>query len=224
MRYKQLVKPNVHIPAPPGWCLTYVQNTFNAPWAGATATDGWEMTKYKHEGTPPKGISVPVWFAMKGEPAGHVVTWMEDGSIWSASDNDPQADYHPNLQHLLDFYGGRLTLRGWSEDIGGLRIVRKEDDMISIGGLNRIYRLRLGRAPDASAKKTYVGKMTEDAVDSSVMKSKEYKDLVAAAKKGKVNITRFAPEDIRTVTPELVPEKLNAGYEEVKETLYRRKK
>lgn len=107
-------------------------------------------------------------------------------------------------------------------------IMKGGEDMISIGGLNRIYRLRLGRAPDASAKKTYVGKMTEDAVDSSVMKSKEYKDLVAAAKKGKVNITRFAPEDIRNVTPELVPEKVakpgSAEYVEVKETLYRRKK
>lgn len=114
-------------------------------------------------------------------------------------------------------YVGRLNPAKFMEQKG-------DDDMISIGGLNRIYRLRLGRAPDASARKTYLGKMTEDAVDKSVMNSKEYKDLVAAAKKGKVNITRFAPEDIRTVTPELVPEKLNAGYEEVKEALYRRKK
>lgn len=215
--YKQLVKPNVHIPAQPGWCLTYVQETFKAPWAGSTATDGWNRAEYKHVGqTPPKGVSVPVWFAMRGEPAGHVVTWMEDGSIWSASDNDPQADYHPNLQHLLDFYGGRLTLRGWSEDIGGLRIVRKEDDMTTQEAHDvgvAVYRAVYGREPENSTVAKNMGWSLADKNGNLTPKS------VIAGLQGQRKAKEWKERQTRAKS-----KPGSAGYEEVKETLYRRKK
>lgn len=127
MSWQQLVTPDTTVVAPPGWCLQAVQRSFRAGYSGPSATWAWEHAKGRHDGLPPAGISVPVFFAMKGEPAGHVVTWMPDGSLYSASDSDPQFDYHPNLQNLLDFYGGRLTLRGWSEYLGGTQIVKEEE-------------------------------------------------------------------------------------------------
>jgi hypothetical protein len=96
----------------------------------------------------------------------------------------------------------------------------EQQEMITTGGLNAIFRLRLGREPDASAKKVYLGKMTFDQVDAAVQKSKEYKELVTQAKLGKINIARFAPRDIRVSLPELTPDKLKPGAVELEPGIY----
>lgn len=96
----------------------------------------------------------------------------------------------------------------------------EQQEMITTGGLNAIFRLRLGREPDASAKKVYLGKMTFDQVDAAVQKSKEYKELVTQAKLGKINIARFAPRDIRVSLPELTPDKLKSGALELEPGVY----
>lgn len=130
MSFIQIINPNVGIPCIPGWCLQYVQNAYGTPWAGATATDGWNRAQFKHaDGNFPNDVAVPVWFAMSGEPAGHVVIRMADGSYYSTSHPTNRTAYHhPNLNHLLSYYGGRLSLRGWSEDLNGTRVI-KEGEM-----------------------------------------------------------------------------------------------
>jgi hypothetical protein len=132
MSWQQIVQPDASQAAQPGWCLNHVQRVYAAPWSGSTATDGWNRAQFKHPNeTPPAGVSAPVWFAMKGEPAGHVVAWLSDGSILSASSGNQNAVvHHPNLQHLSSYYGGRLTLRGWSEDIGGRRITEEKEEVV----------------------------------------------------------------------------------------------
>jgi hypothetical protein len=128
MSWKQLHKPNTGIPVTPGWCLTYVQDAFGAPWSGATATQGWQLAKKKHkDGKYPKGVAVPVWFSMAGVPAGHVVIRMADGSVYSTSSpTSTRATHHSSMTALKSYYGGRLTLRGWSEDLNGYRVVKEE--------------------------------------------------------------------------------------------------
>lgn len=131
MSWQQVKTPNIGVPCRPGWCLQYVQNAFDALWAGLTATDGWNQAQFKHADDKfPDGVAVPVWFAMKGEPAGHVAVRMADGSYYSTSHpTNKTAYHHPNLQHLLTYYGGRLTLRGWSEDLNGMRVIAKGENM-----------------------------------------------------------------------------------------------
>lgn len=126
MAYKQVKTPTPNIPCKPGWCLAYVQTAFHAKWAGATATDGWVRARYKHSDSNFPKADVPVWFAMKGVPAGHVVIRIADGSIYSTSSptsNKPV--HHKDMAALLKYYGGKLTLRGWSEDLNGERVVKK---------------------------------------------------------------------------------------------------
>lgn len=58
----------------------------------------------------------------------------------------------------------------------------KGETMVDSHQLNVIFRLRLGRSPDASAKKTYIGKPF-NTVDASVRASKEYKERVERIKR-----------------------------------------
>lgn len=125
MPYTQVKRPNTTVPAPPGWCLKYVQDAFGTRWAGPTASAAWTLAKHRHANSKfPASVFVPVFFHMQNVPEGHVAIRTPSGHYWSASDHDNAPDYHPTLKHLLDFYGGRLTLRGWSEDLNGDRVVK----------------------------------------------------------------------------------------------------
>jgi len=139
--YTQLLFPNTEILCTPGWCLTYVQDAFGTPWAGSSATDAWTRAQKRHVAElPPAGIIAPVYFSMDGEPNGHIVIQMADGSIYSTS--HPSANvafHHPNIQHLYDYYGGRLHLRGWSEDLNGTLIVKKEGKKMTEDGVRYGY-------------------------------------------------------------------------------------
>lgn len=132
--WKQAVSVTPNISCEPGWCLNYTQRAFNVGWTGSTATDGWDRAKFKHTGTDfPSDVAVPVWFAMKDEPAGHVVVRMGDGTIYSTSHPTNKTPYHhPSLKHLMEYYGGRLTLRGWSEDMNGTKVITKGEDMADV--------------------------------------------------------------------------------------------
>lgn len=124
--YKQLRKPNVKIKTIGiGWCLWWVQEAFSASHLYPTAIAEWEKNTYNHTGTPPKGLWVPVFFRMRGVPAGHVAIWAPDGSIYSTSSPYSLVPvHHKNLADLNRYYGGKLTYLGWSEDIGGVRVVQ----------------------------------------------------------------------------------------------------
>lgn len=137
MSYVQVITPSVNIPCTPGYCLAYVQSAYGAPWAGSTATDAWNRAQKKHvDSNFPNGVAVPVYFAMSGVDAGHIVIRMGDGSIYSTSSaTSTTPTHHANLAALLSYYGGMLTLRGWSEDLNGTVVIKEGGNMPSYTGL-----------------------------------------------------------------------------------------
>lgn len=49
-----------------GDCLIYVRESFGIASNGTpTAAAGWANAAYKHSGTPPSNIAVPIWFSWK---------------------------------------------------------------------------------------------------------------------------------------------------------------
>lgn len=134
MAYKQLRDANWRIQYEGGWCLNAVQRAFNTPWSGSSAMDAWHnRTSFKHQGEPPMGITVPVFFdGMNGVPAGHVAVRLDDGMVASSTLDGvhPQMFIHPNIQHLIDTYRRAgypdFHLVGWTEDLGGVRLVQEE--------------------------------------------------------------------------------------------------
>lgn len=200
MAYKQLKKPRTDIQARPGWCAEAVQLSFNVPWIGSSAADAWSRAKYKHKNSSfPNDVAVPVYFTMKGEPAGHIVVRMANGSVWSASDEDYAFDYHPNMKHLLDFYGGRLTILGWSEDLNGTRVIEKEDDMITKIIANCLRRFYTGKECTADELKRWVGKKTPDQVRNEILTFPSYKNDLASAAAGTLNPVDHLPGGLRKV-------------------------
>lgn len=80
-----------------------------------------------------------------------------------------------------------------------IRNIGKEDkEVVTQNGINVIYRFRLGRNAEPGALKNYKG-MTFDQADAAVMKSPEYKQLVANAKARKIDPAQFTPADVRNI-------------------------
>ncbi len=122
---KQLKKPNVSVKTKAiGWCLWWAQEAYKVPHLYPSATAQWKEARIKHTGKPPKGVFVPVFFSMKGVPAGHVAISAPDGSIYSTSSPHSLTPvHHKDMADLLRYYGGKLTYLGWSEDLGGVKVV-----------------------------------------------------------------------------------------------------
>lgn len=143
---KQAIVPNPHIPCKPGWCLAYVNEAFGVPKKYGSATAAWYGSATKHTGRDfPPGCWVPVWYALAGEPNGHVVLLTPDGSCYSTSDPSTTPHHHPSLSHLEAYYawyGSPLTYRGWTEDVEDTAVLASgitlqgtttplEDDMLT---------------------------------------------------------------------------------------------
>lgn len=189
MAFQQLISPNTGVKCVPGWCLTYVQNAFGVGWAGYTATDGWGRALFKHADDKFPNVAVPVWFAMKGEPAGHVAIRMADGSYYSTSHpTNTTAYHHPNLQDLLNYYGGRLTLRGWSEDLNSVRlIINNEERIMTPEEVDLLWQVAFNQQADADTVKTFAGQpvkaVLQHALKFNLPQRTEYSEFrnVAAA-------------------------------------------
>lgn len=129
----QLKTPNPAIPCKPGWCLQYVRETFDIKQGVyPTATSGWENAEHKHKDQDFPDAWVPLWFAMEGVPAGHVVLRSPGGKIWSTTNAGQYTPrQHPSLDDLMGVYeraGLSLTYRGWTEDIEAVRIWEEDMD------------------------------------------------------------------------------------------------
>lgn len=200
MTYEQLIAPNTGIPCRPGWCLAYVQQAFGAGWAGSTATDGWNRAKYRHtDQNFPNGVASILWFGLADEPAGHVVIRMGDGSIYSTSHPTRLTAYHhPNLQHLLDYYGGRLSYRGWSEDLNGTRVIKPKEDEVkpTEAQVVDLFNQHLAKNPDKNQVRHYT------AQDIRVLQS----DVLNASRPSKAEVEKaFATYLPGTSDPNRVP-------------------
>ena len=115
----QLIIPNPTIPCTPGMCLVYVQDAFSIAPKYPTALASWEASAYRHMDSDfPQDAWVPLWFSVRDNAGGHVVIRQPDGSVWSASDPDATVPvHHASLRELVDYYSGRLTYLGWTEDV-----------------------------------------------------------------------------------------------------------
>lgn len=126
--YNQIRVPNWNIACAPGWCLQYVRQAFGLPARHPTATAAWDASTSKHRDQRfPGGVWLPLWFAVRGVPAGHVVLRAPNGNIYSTTHPVRLTPtFHPNLAHLMKTYadaGLPLTYLGWTEDVAGYSVV-----------------------------------------------------------------------------------------------------
>jgi hypothetical protein len=157
MVFTQLVTPNPNIWCRPGWCLEYVRSAFGLPIVEPSATKGWENADYKHHDTDFPDAWVPLWFSIDEIPEGHVALRSPDGRIYSTSTNANSPYVHPNLDHLIWFYGPRvepeyqLHLRylGWTEDISNVRVV--ENTTINVESVDD-----MGLTPEQAQQLAYI--------------------------------------------------------------------
>lgn len=124
---RQLITPTPDIPCTAGWCLQYVRQAYGLPARYGSATEAWDNSTSQHTGRDfPPGLWTPVWYAVAGEPLGHVVLLAPDGSVYSTSDLTTTPHHHPDLTDLENYYayyGMALTYRGWTEDVAGYPVL-----------------------------------------------------------------------------------------------------
>jgi|GEM_PF-7115775 len=126
MAYKTLRIPNVKIKSIDiAMCLWWVQEAYRAKHIYAAAIGEWKANTYNHAGIPPGRIWAPGFATIKGVPAGHAFIFAPDKSVYSTSSpRTLYAIHHSSFAAMNAYYGGRLKLLGWSEDIGGIRVVQ----------------------------------------------------------------------------------------------------
>lgn len=127
----QLVQPNLNVKGTLGYCLVYVRDVFSAPWAGADAWTSWNHhTQFRHTDALPSGVYVPIWFDgyWNGERYGHTAVY-KDGKVWSSPYKAGQSfAVLSSIAEVERIY--KMKYVGWSEDIGGKRVViNKGEDM-----------------------------------------------------------------------------------------------
>lgn len=74
---------------------------------------------------------------------------------------------------------------------------KQGEDMVTQRGLDVIYRLRLGRAPNQKEVSDNLGKTPFDRVDELVVASNEYKERVAKVKAAKALLNEHRSSDMR---------------------------
>ena len=133
--WKQIRDANWKIPCKGGWCLKYVREAFGTG-SYPYAIDAWNASNKKHYDYPPLGITVPVFFALGSEPAGHVAIRLDDLYVASStqSGTHPQGYLHKNIQDLVTVYAKYnkgCTYLGWTEDLAGTILVKWEEPVIA---------------------------------------------------------------------------------------------
>ncbi|WOI86004.1 hypothetical protein [Rhodococcus qingshengii] len=148
MQYKQLILPNLDpILYQPdenggqyalsdwlGMCETFVEQAYGFKYLFYSAWAAWNGAKYRHaDRNIPTGVFVPIYFDgwWNGARLGHVAIY-KDGVVWSAPyTHKPYADKLGSIAEVERIYG--MTYVGWSEDMGGTRVIEGigGDEMIS---------------------------------------------------------------------------------------------
>lgn len=151
--FQQLISPDPTIKETAGWCLRFTERSFrlirvdsngnSVPLVPgvvvrSTAWSDWLATKYKHQDRSfPEGVAVPVWFDWIGDVGegrhryGHVAYRGTDGRIYSSPlTGVGRADF-ANVDELCRAFASGMSYVGWSEDIAGVRVITKGDDMVT---------------------------------------------------------------------------------------------
>ena len=133
-KFIQNIDANWKVPYEGGWCLAYVQNAFDTAHWYPSAIDQWYGAAKKHTELPPLGITVPVYFTLGNEPAGHVAIRLDDGMVASSTQGGvhSQGYIHKNIQDMIDMYAkynGGCTYLGWSEDLADKTLVHYQPEV-----------------------------------------------------------------------------------------------
>lgn len=126
---RQIVKPRTRISVWAGQCHKYVRKAFGAPAMWGSAWEAWEHAKYRHTGSPPSGVAVPLWFShygTYGKPAqyknwGHTVISMGDGTYWSSPGRGYGRKKFTSISAIESYFNCRYV--GWTEDVNRVRVV-----------------------------------------------------------------------------------------------------
>lgn len=140
MAYQQLVTPNLSpVIIQKGrvltdwfeWCLAYVQSAYNSGWAGDTAWDAWSNhLTFKHQDRNiPAGVYVPIWFSGYGGD-GHAAIYKDNVIYSSPLSHKAMRDVILTIEDMERKYG--VTFVGWSEDLGGIKVIEEGEDMAVI--------------------------------------------------------------------------------------------
>lgn len=125
-----------------GWCLAYVQFSYGAAYAGSPARVSWNSyTKFRHADRDiPVEVYVPLWFSgyynqwhvliARFNRDGSGVAWTSPNSAKAAADLISFSSLDSLVSQLKRGWSSDTAFVGWSEDVGGTRvIVSKEDEM-----------------------------------------------------------------------------------------------
>lgn len=163
---------------------------------------------------PPPG-SVIVWDGWSANPFGHIAVveasskagirvLQQDGTYpWKPIH---RAYYPYSWQRIIGWLVPKLNEKG-------------KDMKTNKTALNVAYRLYLGRSPDESAERTYLG-MDYDKAIASIAKSKELETKAKLAAKGEYDPVSHLPKPLRSVFVRSVSD----DFEPVKQTVYVRRK
>lgn len=142
--YEQLVSPNTAVKSDYGWCLWHAQEVFKTPHLYPSATVAYNATKFRHTDAL-RNAAVPLWFehwGAYGTPAvwanwGHVAEFIPGlGFLTSPiSNNSKGYQVYPSIEALVNEINRILPKSGtkylgWSEDLSGVRIVRKKEEEV----------------------------------------------------------------------------------------------
>ena len=207
-----------------GWCLAVSETMFGVPRLYDNAWEGWNATKIKHKDRNfPKGVYIPIWFDgyWNGQRYGHVAIY-KDGKIWSSPyTHKATADTFTSIESVEKIYG--MTFVGWSDDIAGVYVIKKGEEMLTGQLAAILVRAFCGRGISAQEQKDYVGKITADAFANKVKTWGTHKSAVTASKNGTLIATDFLMSEIRAGYPRVKAKDINSGFTEVTEKLYRKK-
>ena len=130
MKQSRAFNPNVA--ATVGLCLQYVQNGYSAGWAGSSAWDAWtNRLAFRHaDRNFPSGVIIPVWFSgtWQGNYYGHVAALdTNTGKVYTSPYYKTSGhEVYNSIDALMNTFRGAMPdikYVGWSEDIGGVRVI-----------------------------------------------------------------------------------------------------
>lgn len=170
MKYIQLIDANMNTGYQGGWCLKFVQDAFETDHPYASATDAW-YANYgggNHPGElPPSGKTVPIYFSLGTEPDGHVAISLDDGTVASSTLSGYHSSpfIHASMQDMINTYAkynGNCEYLGWSEYVGTVKVIKKEDEMSREVTADETtvrleYNNALGRNASAEEVQSWVG-------------------------------------------------------------------
>lgn len=130
--YQQLVFADKTTVENYGFSLGFAVKAFGARPGMPTAREAWENTEFKHTERDLPEVQVPVWFSsvydagMGNQDIGHCAIHIPGQGLLSAPSrpSDPLGQsYVGSIEEIEKRSGGSVKYLGWSEDIGGVRVV-----------------------------------------------------------------------------------------------------